>query len=117
MTFEFFAYWNGAQIRELFEAVLAITGSSDYTGLLTTLVLFGFLCVITVCALRYRGLDAGSFIFAVLLFSGVTLLPKTDVAINDETVRLRLYSLPCSLRFSFYGKYTLSRGALAYHHR
>ena len=84
MTFEFFAYWNGAQIRDLFEAVVAITGSADYTGLLRTLVLFGFLCVITVCALRYRGLDAGSFIFAVLLFYGVTLLPKTDVAINDE---------------------------------
>ena len=84
MTFEFFAYWNGAQIRDLFEAVVAITGSADYTGLLKTLVLFGFLCVITVCALRYRGLDAGSFIFAVLLFYGVTLLPKTDVAINDE---------------------------------
>ena len=84
MTFEFFAYWNGAQIRDLFEAVVAITGSADYTGLLRTLILFGFLCVITICALRYRGLDAGSFIFAVLLFYGVTLLPKTDVAINDE---------------------------------
>lgn len=84
MTFEFFAYWNGAQIRDLFEAVVAITGSADYTGLLKTLILFGFLCVITVCALKYRGLDAGSFIFAVLLFYGVTLLPKTDIAINDE---------------------------------
>ena len=84
MTFEFFAYWNGAQIRDLFEAVVAITGSADYTGLLRTLILFGFLCVITICALKYRGLDAGSFIFAVLLFYGVTLLPKTDVAINDE---------------------------------
>lgn len=84
MTFEFFAYWNGSQIRDLFEAVVTITGSADYTGLLKTLILFGFLCVITVCALRYRGLDAGSFIFAVLLFYGVTLLPKTDIAINDE---------------------------------
>ena len=84
MTFEFFAYWNGAQIRDLFEAVVAITGSADYTGLLRTFILFGFLCVITVCALRYRGLDAGSFIFAVALFYGVTLVPKTDLAINDE---------------------------------
>lgn len=84
MTFEFFAYWNGAQIRDLFEAVVAITGSADYTGLLKTLVLFGFLCVITICALRYRGLEAGSFIFAVLIFYGVTLVPKTNVVINDE---------------------------------
>ena len=84
MTMEFFAYWNGSQIRDLFEAVVAITGSSDYLGLLQTLILFGFLCVTTVCALRYRGLDAGSFIFAVALFYGVTLVPKTDLAINDE---------------------------------
>lgn len=84
MTMEFFAYWNGSQIRDLFEAVVAITGSSNYLGLLQTLILFGFLCVITVCALRYRGLDAGSFIFAVALFYGVTLVPKTDLAINDE---------------------------------
>lgn len=84
MTMEFFAYWNGSQIRDLFEAVVAITGSADFTGLLQTIILFGFLCVITVCALRYRGLDAGSFIFAVALFYGVTLVPKTDLAINDE---------------------------------
>ena len=84
MTMEFFAYWNGSQIRDLFEAVVAITGSTDFTGLLKTIILFGFLCVVTVCALRYRGLDAGSFIFAVALFYGVTLVPKTDLAINDE---------------------------------
>ena len=84
MTFEFFAYWNASQIRDLFEAVVAITGSSDYTGLLKTLILFGFLCVITVCALRYRGLEAGSFVFAVLLFYGVVLVPKTALVINDE---------------------------------
>lgn len=84
MTMEFFAYWNGSQIRDLFEAVVAITGSADFTGLLQTIILFGFLCVITVCALRYRGLDAGSFIFAVALFYGITLVPKTDLAINDE---------------------------------
>ena len=84
MTMEFFAYWNGSQIRDLFEAVVAITGSADFTGILKTIILFGFLCVITVCALRYRGLDAGSFIFAVALFYGVTLVPKTDLAINDE---------------------------------
>lgn len=84
MSMEFFAYWNGNQIRDLFEAVVAITGSSDYLGLLRTLVLFGFLCVITVCALRYRGLETGSFIFAVALFYGVCLVPKVDLAINDE---------------------------------
>ena len=84
MVFEFFAYWNGEQIRDLFEAVVALTSGSDYLGLLKSVMLLGFLCVITVCALRYRGIDAMSFVFAVLIFYTVTLVPKVDVNIRDD---------------------------------
>lgn len=84
MVFEFFAYWNGEQIRDLFEAVVALTSGGDYLGLLKSVMLLGFLCVITVCALRYRGIDAMSFVFAVLIFYTVTLVPKADVNIRDD---------------------------------
>ena len=84
MVFEFFAYWNGEQIRDLFEAVVALTSGGDYLGLLKSVMLLGFLCVITVCALRYRGIDAMSFVFAVLIFYTVTLMPKVDVNIRDD---------------------------------
>lgn len=84
MVFEFFAYWNGEQIRDLFEAVVALTSGSDYLGLLKSVMLLGFLSVITVCALRYRGLDAMSFIFAVLIFYTITLVPKVDMNIRDD---------------------------------
>lgn len=84
MVFEFFAYWNGEQIRDLFEAVVALTSGGDYLGLLKSVMLLGFLCVITVCALRYRGIDALSFVFAVLIFYTVTLVPKVDVNIRDD---------------------------------
>lgn len=84
MVFEFFAYWNGEQIRDLFEAVVALTSGGDYLGLLKSVMLLGFLCVITVCALRYRGIDAMSFVFAVLIFYTVTLVPKVDVNIRDD---------------------------------
>lgn len=84
MVFEFFAYWNGEQIRDLFEAVVALTSGGDYLGLLKSVMLLGFLSVITVCALRYRGLDAMSFIFAVLIFYTITLVPKVDMNIRDD---------------------------------
>lgn len=84
MVFDFFAYWNGEQIRDLFEAVVALTSGGDYLGLLKSVMLLGFLCVITVCALRYRGIDAMSFVFAVLIFYTVTLVPKVDVNIRDD---------------------------------
>lgn len=84
MVFEFFAYWNGEQIRDLFEAVVALTSGGDYLGLLKSVMLLGFLCVITVCALRYRGIDAMSFVFAILIFYTVTLVPKVDVNIRDD---------------------------------
>lgn len=84
MVFEFFAYWNGEQIRDLFEAVVALTSGGDYLGLLKSVMLLGFLCVITVCALRYRGIDAMSFVFAVVIFYTVALVPKVDVNIRDD---------------------------------
>lgn len=43
MVFEFFAYWNGEQIRDLFEAVVALTSGGDYLGLLKSVMLLGFL--------------------------------------------------------------------------
>lgn len=84
MTFEFFAYWNGAQIRDLLEAMVAIVGTGDFIGLMQSVALAGFLSVITVCALRYRGLEVMSFFIAVLLFYTVTIVPKATVIVRDD---------------------------------
>ena len=48
MTFQFYAYWNGAQIRDLLEAMVMIVGTGDFFGLLKSVALAGFLSVITV---------------------------------------------------------------------
>ena len=32
--FEYYAYWNGEQIRDLFEIIVAITSGPDFLGLL-----------------------------------------------------------------------------------
>lgn len=84
MTFQFYAYWNGAQIRDLLEAMIMIVGTGDFFGLLKSVALAGFLSVITVAALRYKGLEVMSFFVAVLLFYTVTIVPKTTVIVRDD---------------------------------
>ena len=83
MTLDFYAYWNGAQVKDLFEAVAFITASGDFTGLLRLAAFFGLLVTLTVGALRFRGQESVSFFFATVLFYGVTIVPKADVAIAD----------------------------------
>ena len=84
MNFEFFAYWNGAQIRDLFEIIVSITSGPDFLGLLRTMALLGILCVMTIAALRYRGMDAISFFMAIVVFYTVLLVPKVDLTIRDD---------------------------------
>ncbi|MBR2960374.1 MAG: conjugal transfer protein TraG N-terminal domain-containing protein, partial [Burkholderiaceae bacterium] len=84
MNFELFAYWNGAQIRDLFEIIVSITSGPDFLGLLRTMALLGILCVMTIAALRYRGMDAISFFMAIVVFYTVLLVPKVDLTIRDD---------------------------------
>ncbi|CCX85634.1 traG-like protein region [Parasutterella excrementihominis CAG:233] len=42
MVMDYYAYWNGGQIRDLFEALVSICSGSSYEGLLKTAVLAGF---------------------------------------------------------------------------
>lgn len=84
MNFEFFAYWNGTQIRDLFEIIVSITSGPDFLGLLRTMAVLGILCVMTIAALRYRGMDAISFFVAIVVFYSVLLVPKADLTIRDD---------------------------------
>ena len=51
MLLDYFAYWNGAQLRDLFEAVVAITSGPSYQGLIKSAVLAGFLVTLTTALL------------------------------------------------------------------
>ena len=56
MVMDYYAYWNGGQIRDLFEALVSICSGSSYEGLLKTAVLAGFLVTLTGALLKWRGL-------------------------------------------------------------
>lgn len=84
MVMDYYAYWNGGQIRDLFEALVSICSGSSYEGLLKTVVLAGFLVTLTGALLKWQGLASKVYLFAAVLFYSVMLVPKVDVAIHDE---------------------------------
>ena len=84
MVMDYYAYWNGGQIRDLFEALVSICSGSSYEGLLKTAVLAGFLVTLTGALLKWQGLASKVYLFAAVLFYSVMLVPKVDVAIRDE---------------------------------
>lgn len=84
MVLDYYAYWNGGQIRDLFEALVAITSGPSYAGLLKSAVLAGFLCTITGALLKWQGFASKVYLFAALLFYSVMFVPKVDISIHDE---------------------------------
>lgn len=84
MVMDYYAYWNGGQIRDLFEALVSICSGSSYEGLLKAAVLAGFLVTLTGALLKWQGLASKVYLFAAVLFYSVMLVPKVDVAIHDE---------------------------------
>lgn len=84
MVMDYYAYWNGGQIRDLFEALVSICSGSSYEGLLKTAVLAGFLVTLTGALLKWQGLASKVYLFAAVFFYSVMLVPKVDVAIHDE---------------------------------
>ena len=84
MVMDYYAYWNGGQIRDLFEALVSICSGSSYEGLLKTAVLAGFLVTLTGALLKWQGLASKVYLFSAVLFYSVMLVPKVDVAIHDE---------------------------------
>lgn len=84
MVLDYYAYWNGTQIRDLFEALVAVCSGPSYGGLLKSAVLAGFLCTITGALLKWQGLSAKVYLLSSVLFYFVMFVPKVDIAVHDE---------------------------------
>lgn len=67
--------------------MVMIVGTGDFFGLLKSVALAGFLSVIAVAALRYKGLEVMSFFIVVLLFYTVTIVPKTTIIVRDDELQ------------------------------
>ena len=55
---DFYAYWNGPDVAELWTVIAAMTATDDYRTLIAAVMTGGFLAVMIGAAVRNRGLDA-----------------------------------------------------------
>ncbi|MDO9067905.1 MAG: conjugal transfer protein TraG N-terminal domain-containing protein, partial [Deltaproteobacteria bacterium] len=86
MNFEIYAYWNTVELAGVFNAIAALTGGSDFKGLLKTLSLVAVLAVV-LAALGGKGKVEDFWRWVILLgiFNGMLLVPKATVQIVDRT--------------------------------
>lgn len=87
MAITFYAFWNGAEVADLFHAVVGITGSGDYVMLLKCAALLGFLMAVAFCAVRYRGQDIIVWCAGFVLLTFTLYIPTTTVVVHDVRAR------------------------------
>lgn len=83
VALDFYAYWNGSQVADVLQAVVGIVGTDGYRTGMSFLALAGFLTVMTVAAVRYRGGDVIQWFAATVFFFFVVFVPKVNVNVHD----------------------------------
>lgn len=83
VALDFFAYWNGSQVADVLQAVVGIVGTDGYRTGMSFLAIAGFLTVMTVAAVRYRGGDVIQWFAATVFFFFVVFVPKVNVNVHD----------------------------------
>ena len=80
---DFYAYWNGAQVGDLWTTLALITGTDDYRSLLLCVALFGLICAAAGAAVRYRGGDLIVWIAAMVFIFSAAFVPRVNIAVRD----------------------------------
>lgn len=82
-AFVFYAYWNGNQIRDLFEGLVSVTAGSDFVQLAAFLVVTGLVAALLIGAVKGEGKHVISYFACAVLFWFVAIVPKVSVVIED----------------------------------
>lgn len=80
---DFYAYWNGAQVADLWTTLALITSTDDYRSLLLCVALFGLICAAAGAAVRYRGGDLIVWIAAMVFIFSAAFVPRVNIAVRD----------------------------------
>ena len=80
---DFYAYWNGAQVADLWTTLALITGTDDYRSLLLCVALFGLICAAAGAAVRYRGGDLIVWIAAMVFIFSAAFVPRVNIVVRD----------------------------------
>lgn len=82
-AYDFYAYWNGPQVADLWTFIAALTATDDYRSLLMSVVLFGFISVLLFSAVRNRGTDAVTWAAVTIILFSAAFLPRIAVTVKD----------------------------------
>ncbi len=82
-AFVFYAYWNGNQIRDLFEGLVSVTAGAGFVQLAAFLVVTGLVAALLIGAVRGEGKRVISYFACAVLFWFVAIVPKASVVIED----------------------------------
>lgn len=82
-AFVFYAYWNGNQIRDLFEGLVSVTAGSGFVQLAAFLVVTGLVAALLIGAVKGEGKHVISYFACAVLFWFVAIVPKASVVIED----------------------------------
>ena len=99
--FVFYAYWNGNQIRDLFEGLVSVTNGSGFVQLAAFLVVTGMVACLLIGAVKGEGRSVISYFACAVLFWFVAIVPKATVVIEDvrsQTV-YNVDNVPLSMAF------------------
>lgn len=82
-AFVFYAYWNGNQIRDLFEGLVSVTAGSGFVQLAAFLVVTGLVAALLIGAVKGEGKHVISYFACAVLFWFMAIVPKASVVIED----------------------------------
>lgn len=100
-AFVFYAYWNGNQIRDLFEGLVSVTNGSGFVQLAAFLGVTGMVACLLIGAIKGEGRSVISYFACAVLFWFVAIVPKATVVIEDvrsQTV-YNVDNVPLSMAF------------------
>lgn len=100
-AFVFYAYWNGNQIRDLFEGLVSVTNGSGFVQLAAFLVVTGMVACLLIGAVKGEGRSVISYFACAVLFWFVAIVPKATVVIEDVRSRTvyNVDNVPLSMAF------------------
>ena len=87
-AFVFYAYWNGNQIRDLFEGLVSVTNGSGFVQLAAFLVVTGMVACLLIGAVKGEGRSVISyFACAVLLLGLWRSFPRRRSSLKTSVVK------------------------------
>ncbi len=81
--FEIYTFWNASSVISVLNGIVLVMGGSDWTGLMKSIVILGFLISLGVGLLKMTVKEPVQYLLIVAMLHGVLFLPKVTATVRD----------------------------------